>query len=466
MKHKTKVSLTSAAFAVVSVAVIVAVNMVVSSLAKKTNLEFDMTPNKIYNLTDTTLDFLKSYDRDTTIYTFASSADEDSVIANVLRKYQAASEHIKLENINPAENPTFGKEYVKQGESLQQDSVIIDGGSGRYRVYTLSELYSINESTGTVRGVDAENKITSALRYIKSDEESTAYFMTGHNEANADGAKTHLESEGYIVEELNILNADIPEEAKLIIIAAPSADFTPEEIVKLEAYFARGGSAFVMFDASTRAELPNLSAELAQWGIAVSDSVSVEEDTDHLLMISGSGQTICVPELADHAVTSAVKDNDRTVAYLPYARTLEKLFDTNTSYKTSVLMTTTKKSHTAFDYDNLEAADNSDGSYPIMIASEDSKTGAKIVVSGSTFLCSVAKETVADRLGLANYDLVSNICSYLQGSEANTISAKSLAASRLTMSSAAVLLTALWLAVIPLAILGAGIVVRHKRKNL
>ena len=265
---------------------------------------------------------------------------------------------------------------------------------------------------------------------------------------------------------MDLLNAEIPADAKLLMISAPSVDYTSAEIAKLDSFFANGGGAFIMFNTSNNTSMPNLESALSTWGIEVSQSVSVEEDMDHTLMISTTGNTLCVPEIAEHSITQPLIDNDRTVAYLPYARTLTQLFETNTSYKTSVLMSTTQSSHTAFDYNNLDAAADTAGSYPIMIASENSMNNSRIVVAGATMMYSVDEQTISTSFGLANYDLLGNIYSYLSGSDDFNITAKSLLSSRLSMTSTGVIVTGLILILIPIVLLVYGIVVVYKRKNL
>ena len=58
--------------------------------------------------------------------------------------------------------------------------------------------------------------------------------IKGHNEIAVDGAKTKLESENFEVGEVKTLTDDIPSDANMLIVAKPTADFSKEEITKLD----------------------------------------------------------------------------------------------------------------------------------------------------------------------------------------------------------------------------------------
>ncbi len=452
--HKTKYAMTSAAFALTVAAVIVVLNLVVSAVANRVNIEFDLTPNSIYSLTGDTKSFLETYDVDTTIYVMSSSADSDSIVSNILDKYVAASDCIEVKYINPSENPTFGRSYVATGESLEYDSIIIDGGE-RYKVYTLTELYSFDDEDGMLDGIDAENQITSALKYIQNGSRAAAYFVTGHGEADLSGAMEYLDYENYEVSELDLADG-LPEDAGLVVIAAPAEDYTAAEVAALREYLATGGSAFFIFDAAS-GDAPNLYALLAEYGISVG-ALAVEESFSNMLMLGTGGDIICTPEVEEHDVTESLG----TVAYLPYARAILSAEGANTE----VLLRTSSDAHLSDDYEDLESSIDDAGSYAILTVAQNSANQSRIAVAGSTLLYSTDRSVVENRLGLANYDLLGGICRYLTRSSEETIAAKSLVSQMLTITPTAAMVVAVMLAAVPVALLAAGFVVRHRRKNL
>jgi hypothetical protein len=90
----------------------------------------------------------------------------------------------------------------------------------------------------------------------------TVYFVSGHGEANwRDNddplrkiqafKKDVLEGQNFKVKTLSLadgLSSQVPDDASLVIVAAPKQPLLPEEVQSLEAYFDKGGALFVMVD--------------------------------------------------------------------------------------------------------------------------------------------------------------------------------------------------------------------------
>jgi ABC-2 type transport system permease protein len=101
MKKNFKHGLTSCALLVGILAVIVLINVFVTVLVGKFPLKIDLTSTKLYEISDTTYNYLKTYDKPTTIYILASETDEDKTIKNILEKYSQANSNIKLKKYKP-----------------------------------------------------------------------------------------------------------------------------------------------------------------------------------------------------------------------------------------------------------------------------------------------------------------------------------------------------------------------------
>ena len=438
MNNVKKYKFVSSVAIAIAVVLVIVVNVFVSVLNNKLPLKIDLTSNKMYELSDKTKEYLKNYDTPVDIYILAGESEQDGNIRTVLDKYAAANENINVTNINMTSNPTFGKKYVTDGKSLQSNSVIVDGGD-KFKTYTMTELYGVNAQTGQYTSLNVENKITSALKYISSETQQKAYLIKGHNEIAVDGAKTKLESENFEVGEVNTLTDDIPSDANVLIVAKPTADFSKEEITKLDSYLQKGGNIQVYLDVDSK-NLTNLYNYLkSSWGIGVSDNLVIETDTSKSVSLSGSSMSLVVPNVKSYEFTDSIIDNQRTLAYFPYSRLITQEFESNGDISVTPVLTSSEKAYTTSNY-----------------------------VSGNTMLLTIDETTLTNNYGLANYDYFMNLTNFMIGNEESfTVDEKTLVNNVITLSDLGQkIIFAFVVIIIPITVLIIGLVIWIKRRNL
>ncbi len=464
MNRKYKIN--SSLMVVIVIAIVIAVNVFVTVLTGKFPIKLDMTPNQIYSISDSTKEYLKSYNQPTEIFIMAPESDEDNAVKTVLSNYAVENSNIKITNIDPATNPTFGKKYVTDDEDLGSVYVIVDGGE-KFKTYTITELYNVS-SQGSATSINVEGRITSALKYISSTAPVNAYIVNGHNEMAQTGIKEFLEDESYTVKDLNLTTEEIPEDASLLLIVSPATDFSVPETAKLDAYFAKGGHAQFYFDAAVSEGLTNLYDYLKKWGIQVNDNVAVEQGKSNTIAIGG-GNGLIVSEIAEDDITNTIIENKRTIAYFPYAKTLTKLFDAGNNITVKPLLTTTSSAYATSNYENLEKQDTDEtGVFNIGILASNSQNKSSIYVSGTSMLLNVTSDVLAANYGFANYDYFMNICSFMHGNTDDyTVSAKSLYMDTIEITLLAAVIIGIILAIlIPIIVLVSGIVVWFKRRHM
>jgi hypothetical protein len=464
-KHKINFSLTI----IGAIAVIILINVFVTILTGKLPIKLDMTKNGIYSISDKTVEFLKSYELPTDIYILAGEAEQDENVRAILDKYAEKNSNIKITNINMASNPTFGRKYVDNGQSLTANSVIVDDGD-RFKMYTLTDLYGVDSQSGSVNSINVENKITSALKYVSSDEELKAYFVKGHNETDfSAGAAAKLEDENYTVSDINLLTEDIPDDASLLIVASPTEDFSTAETAKLEAYLAKGGNAQFYFDIKSTG-LTNLYNYLKSWGIEVNDDAVVETNvSENAVALSNTNMYLIIPEIKSNELTNSIIENKRTIAYFPYSKSLTPLFESSGDTTVIPLLSSTDKAYTTTNFeDKKQTDDDKTGEFTIGALATNSKYGSVIYVSGCTMLLSISPEQVSNGFGFANYDYFMNINNLMQGSiDSFEVGEKTLVGNTITIKPIAQLTIGFIFAIlIPVVILVIGIVIWVKRRNL
>ena len=135
------------------IAIIVVLNLVLQEVPSKYR-EIDLSTQKLYSIGDQTKKVLKKLDKDVEIYYIAQSGSESSDIQKLLEKYEEGSDHIKVEQKDPAVNPKFVSQYTSDGVS--NNSVIVVCGD-KNKVIDNNSLYETtvnyqtysNEVTGS-----------------------------------------------------------------------------------------------------------------------------------------------------------------------------------------------------------------------------------------------------------------------------------------------------------------------------
>ena len=172
----------SLAVTAVVLAILVAVNILVSALPK-TLTQHDISSTKLYSITSNTKVVVNALDQDVTIYWIVQSDEEDDVIENLLGKYESLSEHIKVIKKNPDIFPTFAQQYTS--EAAQNNSLVVECGErSRFISYSDIYLYDTNLSSYSYDvSFDGEGAITSAIDYVVNEDQPRIYVLEGHGEA-------------------------------------------------------------------------------------------------------------------------------------------------------------------------------------------------------------------------------------------------------------------------------------------
>jgi len=170
-----------------------------------------------------------------------------------------------------------------------------------------------------------EEKLTNALVKITRSGKRIVYALKGHGErevGNADRAgfsqaKEQMEKVNYEVKDLVLAReAKVPDDAALVIVAAPRTDPFSQELEALDAYIGRGGKVFFMA-APFQAE--GLSKYLQKYGVLLDDDVVIE--LNPIGQLFGVGPLVpIINQYESHPIT---KDLGGVMTLFPLARSLE-----------------------------------------------------------------------------------------------------------------------------------------------
>lgn len=274
-RHRSRRGAFSAALAAMAVAVTVLVNLLVSQLPE-TWTQFDLTDSGIYDITDTSRDYLASLDQEVVIHVLADQDALDTRIVRFLSRYEALSDRVSVAYTNPLVYPSVLSQY-----GVEDGTVVVTGSdSDRQESFSIDEIipYDIMSyyyyGTQIETSFDAEALLTAAVDGVVSGVTRAAYLTQGHGEtALPDGVAGRLEKLRLTLSQVNLLtDGGIPGDCALLILNGPEKDLADDELTLVEAYLARGGQV-VYLPAGSLTALPNFEALCGAYGIHLSDGM-------------------------------------------------------------------------------------------------------------------------------------------------------------------------------------------------
>ena len=342
---------------VIFIAVVIVINMIVSTIPSKYS-EIDISSQKLYSIGDETKKMLKDLEKDVTIYQIAQSGSEDENIANLLKKYEDESKHIKVEQKDPVVNPKFVSQYTS--DDLSANSLIVVCGD-RNKVIDYKNIYetSIDYQTysSQTTGFDGEGQITSAIGYVTSENLPVLYTVEGHGEKDMDSSvKEDIEKANMDIKSLNLLTeGSVPDDADCLFIDSPSTDFSSDEKDAIIEYLENGGKAMIFFDYTTE-DMPNFDAILENYGVQRVDGVVFEGDNQHYAM---QMPYYLVPTINS---TDASSETASAGCYVlvPYAQGIKQLEDVRDTLKIESILTTSDQAYSKTDL-NSNTIEKEDG---------------------------------------------------------------------------------------------------------
>ena len=266
----------------------VLLNLLVRAIPAKYT-EFDLSEAKMYTLSDSTKALVEGLEKDVHIYYLCETGSEDTIITKLLDHYAAESGHLSWEQKDPTLYPTFAAKYG--AENVSTGSLIVTCGENSTVLdaadlyeYDYTDYYTTGSASVTFGG---EKQITSAIYKLTAAGQSHAYYTTNHGEQTlTDSLTDALDAQNIDAQPLDLLTSTIPEDCDLLIINAPTSDFTAgdglvDEISQLQDYLAAGGK--LLLTSSVYAQTPQLDAVLAQFGLARAEGMVVEGDSSKAL---------------------------------------------------------------------------------------------------------------------------------------------------------------------------------------
>lgn len=467
-KRRLKYGAMSTGLIAIFVVGILLLNLLVGLLGERVNLKIDMTGTKLYELSQDTKDYIKTLEKDVTIYICTNESSYDPTTVEIMKQYEMLSSKVHFEAIDVTLNPAFAQQYAD--ESLTEASIIVKSEDS-YKVMSLYDMYNFatSQTTGenTIQSLKAEQKLTSAIMYVTNGSLPIIYFTEGHNEAVPAQYQETCADNNLQVETISLLNGQIDERAEYLVIFAPQTDFSVEELRAIEDFADLGDKNILVYVDSTTPELPKLNEFLEEWGLSVQKAVILEEE-EYL-----SYPNYVLPQYAGSDITEALQSAKiRMVA--PGACPVNILFETKNSYTTFPILNTTADSYIKTGEikeatDIPKAEDDISGPFSIAAGAYKSYSGTKLKTTNLMVFgaANIAADSMLQTSSIGNAQFVLNATLY--GKEATdmiSITPKYFDDTSLLITGGqAMAMQIIFIGVIPAIVLIAGIIVWIKRKN-
>ncbi len=432
-KPSSKVALKGGSYTITISAIVLAILVVINVLFSKlpsSLTKYDISASQLYSITSGTKVVVNGLDKDVTIYWVVQADKEDSVIENLLNKYESLSSHISVVKKNPDTYPTFTSSYTS--EDVANNSLIVECGD-KYRYISYSDIYLTDVDYTTYSynySFDGEGALTSAISYVTSEDTPKIYYLEGHGEAELPSEfSKQIKKQNIETESLSLLNIDeIPSDASLLMIYAPTSDISDEEAEMLISYLDDGGKVFVSAGPTSGGTLTNLYSVLSNYGVESEEGIVIESDRNYYTF---SQPYMLLPTLSSSDITTPLIDESYYVIF-PLAEGLT----VSSSSNVTTLLTSSSTSFSKVDGYNLttyEKEDNDiDGSFALAVSINTNSDGELIWFASSYFLEDIYNSYSSG----ANVNLGINAISELIGQEDSiSISSKSLNYNYLTISS-------------------------------
>ncbi len=470
----------STAISVIFIALIVVVNVVATVLTDKFPLTVDLTPNSAFALSEESIAYVRGVTKPVNVYVLVRESDLENAgnlyytqVKRVIDQYAQYNGQISVSYIDIVKDPAFTTRYPEL--SLNYGDVLVESGERR-RTVSMYDMFNVsyNQQTGQqyIRSSKADEMMTSAIMGVTSDEVVTVGILTGHEEEGASALRSLLEKNNFQVVDVNLQSDEIDPSIEVLFWIAPKRDPDESLFQKLDTYLENGlqyGKHLFYAASSEQADLPNVSAFLEEWGVAVDTGVVAETNSSNVL--SFTSPFFCTVEYTDTEDYLERLSQDIRVT-MPFGRPLRTLYETRSGYETKTLLSYSPTSviRPADAPEDWAPTEDDLGEVPAMIRAQRRRYEGTTFLASNLFVLSSSSafdQNVLESKSVNNADyLMSILNTVTEREDVITIAPKDLSGDQLGVSLLqAGIIAAVMVVLVPLAIINTGLVIWMRRRH-
>jgi len=370
---------------IMSLAIIV-ILVILNMFVKDADWKIDLTKDSMYTLTQDTVDYIKTIDKETRMILLQRENTQDDYIIKIVKMYPKYNPKIKIEVLDPDKNPAALEKYLQKDNTLRYGSIVVDNGK-RWEVVNRYGLV-IQDSEGNVIS-KTERKLTSALHKVNSENISVIYMLTGHGEMNFQELPEvidYLKDINYDVKELNLLSQqEIPEDAHCLTILGPRKDIGDQEKDIILKYLEKGGNVTMSIDVDvTNKNYNNIKAIAKEYNLSL-DNNYVCEGTGHY----AEQPQFILPALQKNEITENIYNNKLNII-MRGSRSISVIDEESKDVFILPLLKTSKDAWGETNYTVAPKKDKDDKEGPFNVAvaavkrTEEEGKGSSLVIYGSS----------------------------------------------------------------------------------
>lgn len=472
------------ALAILVLAVAIPLNLIFERL----NVNFDMTANGLYTLTQTTEDYLNELDsrgEKVDVYFLATMEELESDLEclALYRMVLAYDKHpcFNLIALDPDTNPDTLKKLNPEGQFNLSDAdfIFVHDKMIKRLPFSMTYFFELDENGKTINAeFCAENYFTGYMKTVVDGELPTVYFLEGHGEHTLEDMsrlKANLSNYNYGTSQLNLTTAlAVPDDCCILVIAGPERDITADEFDKIREYTEKGGNVSLFLDPNSSKEVyTNLERLLSGYCIGINyDKVTETDENRHshkkpyammcdIVEASGASST-------ENLTAALLPTKTDTVTYMPESRSFYLIYGENIGslqYDTLIETDTTAISE-PFGGTKLDPESSTGQQIPLaMYAMDTQHADSKLVVFGSSYF--ITDEGAGNAYFINPLQLFLSTITWMYNSDVDMdISNKARSFDSLNINSSAEATGMLVLFVgFPVLIAMAGVIIWLRRKD-
>jgi ABC-type uncharacterized transport system involved in gliding motility auxiliary subunit len=308
---------------VIATVLVIALTIMVNWISVRNWHRFDMTSAKIYSLSEKSKSILAGLEDEINVVVFMTEASSMYRQVNeLLSRYAAASDQIKVEYIDPDREPLRTQQLAERFKIALADTIVFTYGD-RTKYVTSDQLAELDYSAAQygqgpkLKAFKGEEQFTSAILSLVAHYVPKLYLVTGHGEAGTDRSQGQqtvavleelLKRENMEVATTTLLSGEVPEDADILAIIGPTHAFTEDELGLLGAFLDGGGRLLVCLDPviSEDGTIINTRLEelLDSYGVQVNDDLVIGPDTG---LPGFDLSTLYLADYQTHTVTAGLQ---------------------------------------------------------------------------------------------------------------------------------------------------------------
>ncbi len=272
--------------------------VVLNVLAAEHPKRWDLTANRMWEISDHSRKVVKNLRSDFTIYStpmfegpFGSDRSLPQAWDQVHKMLgELAVLNPKLKVVRRAEDTQEGlQEFLQDFPTPSANWVYFattgTGGLRQKKAVNVYEMFQGNPQNGEISEFRAEAKVISTIVALTSEKRAKIYFTLGHRElvpvardqrglgmSMVTTKMGELENAEFTALEL-LKEKAVPKDADALVIAAPRMDFEVPEIDALREYWKGGGRILVTWEPFLPTPLPALQAFLEDLGVRINRDI-------------------------------------------------------------------------------------------------------------------------------------------------------------------------------------------------